>query len=94
MKTSVKVSEQTVNAIRDFLSLNERFKDSYFWASPSFSASQRRAYENKNSFSYEGDGIKLNFSVYCSCKNFYVLKTVEINGKTTNATSLKKYIKQ
>lgn len=86
------ISEQTKNAIRTYLNLNAKFKNAYFWSSP-FSANQRRSYEEKNSFTYEGDGITLNFEVSCSCKNIYINKKITINGETKNATSLKKYIK-
>jgi len=90
MKTKT-ISTETKNAISTYLMLNEKFRNSFFWSPPS-GASSRRSYEEKNSFEYSGDGIELTFKVECSCKNIYITKSVSIDGMTTNATSLKKFI--
>lgn len=91
MATKTQISEETKNAISTYINLSEKFKNSYFWNSPS-SASQRRSMEQKNSFEYEGDGITLSFSISCSCKNVYVSKSITIDGISKTVASLKKYI--
>ena len=90
--TATQISEQTKQAITTYLSLNDKFRNSYFWSSPSNAAS-RRSYENRNHFEYEGDGISLSFIVRCSCKNIYVSKSVAINRESKTAAALKKYVK-
>ena len=91
MKAIKSISNETKSAIAAYMNLNKSFKGAYFFKPPSNAAS-RRAYENRNSLSYEGDGIKLNFSISCSAKNVYVTRFVEIDGIITNATSLKKFL--
>ena len=92
MKAIKVVTEETKEAIRRYLALNEKFRNAYFFT-PQSSAGGRRRYENENTFDYDGDGISLKFSVKCSCKNVYIDKCIKIDGKITNATSLKKFVK-
>lgn len=92
MKTKLQISNETKQAIQTWINLSNKFKGSYFWKSLG-NAGTRRSMEAKNTLDYESDGIKLHFSITCSCKNVYVNKSVEINGKLTNATALKKFLK-
>jgi len=85
------VSAQTKSAIRSYIDFCEKFKNAYFFTPPS-NASSRRSYENKNSFSYKGDGIELDFDISCSARNVYVKKHVYINGDKKTAAALKKYL--
>lgn len=86
------VSDKTKDAIEEFLALSVKFKNAWFFK-PDSSASSRRKYESRYSMKYIGDGIALIFTVRCSARNVYVSKSVEINGKVTNATALKKFVK-
>lgn len=91
MKTTFTASEEAQKAIKTWMTLSEKFRNSYFWKSP-MSASSRRHMEQVNSFKYEDEHLSLSFSISCSCKNIYVNKSVSIDGKPTNATALKKFI--
>lgn len=93
MKNSVnQISEKAKEAIQIYLRLNEKFRNSYFWSSPS-GASSRRSYEQKNSFEYEDEKFSLSFQVSCSCRNIYVSRNVMIDGVKKTAAALKKYVK-
>ena len=85
------ISEETRKAIQNYLNLNEKFKNSFFWSPPAGSYS-RRKYEKENTFQYEGEGIYLHFIVECSCKNIYIRRYVKINGIAKTAAALKKYV--
>jgi hypothetical protein len=85
------ISDPASEAIKKYLYLVEKFKNYYFWNSPS-SAKQRRNYERQNSFSYQDEIIKLHFTVECSCKNIYVTKSAIINGKKVTNITLKKLL--
>lgn len=84
--------EKVQDAIRQYLELNNKFKNAYFFNPPS-SAKERQRYEADNSMTYNKYGLEMFFEVDCSCKNVYVYKHIYIDGKKTNATALKKYLK-
>lgn len=90
MKT---ISEETKQAISDFLRLSEKYAKCYFWSARGTNANTRRTQEQRDSMKYEGDGISLDFSLSISCNHYYVTKSIMIDGKTTNANALKKFIK-
>ena len=89
---NLNISNNTKKAIKEYLEKCDKYRNSYFWSN--FGNSQQRSYrENQEQFSYSGDGIEIEFSISLSRKNCYVYKSININGKKTNATALKKYIR-
>ena len=90
MKT---ISEDTKQSITDFLRLSEKYAKCYFWSARGQMAGQRRTQEERDSMTYVGDGISLDFSLRISCTHYYVTKNIMIDGKTTNANALKKFVK-
>ena len=75
----------------------ESFKNSYFWTPPT-SASGRRSFEKYKSFdetfTIGGKLYRVAVGVTCSCKNVYVNKTVEIDGKRTTIATIKNLVKR
>ena len=92
MKNTIEATLEQKQAIAKFLQLSEKLKNSYFWANMG-NAANRRKMENNLSFFYSDSVFVLEISVSVSCKNVYVRKNVEITGKKTTATALKKFVK-
>jgi hypothetical protein len=92
MKANLNISEEQRKAISTYLNLNIKFKNAYFWSSPC-KATDRRKYEERNSFYYEDERFTLDFGVSCSASHIYINKKVIVDGKETNATSLKKFVR-
>ncbi|MDK4448989.1 hypothetical protein [Enterococcus casseliflavus] len=78
----------------DAVDNHERFRNSYFWSSPS-SAYARRKYEEDNSRIYEielidGGILEINQDVSCTCANLYYKMYVELKNTKLNIYDLNK----
>ncbi len=79
--------------LEEVIETAEKFKNAYFWSSPS-SASERRRYEKKYSieefcFEYDGHNYSVSYSVECSCRNIYAKGYYTKDGKKTTLTTIK-----
>ena len=85
--------------IENFTNHCERYKNTYFWHSPSLSY-QRRQAENASDFEYKEDdpyldfSIKLIFYVSVSCRHIYNHKKIYINGTKTTAKAFPKLLQE
>ena len=80
-------------AIHDIITQAEKFRHSYFFASPG-NASSRRSYEKYNSrdeiqWNDGKDIFTAKFDVSCSCNNVYATGYYTRNGKRTTLTAIK-----
>lgn len=77
---------------------HEYYKNSYFWDSPR-NSSQRRSYEDNNTFdiTFKSDYLVLDvvYSVNtsCSCKNIYISKELCINDTKYSLTKINSLLK-
>lgn len=87
-------SPATIKAIHQYLELNEKWKNSFFWSNFG-NARERSIKEDNNKLQYENtdEKIKLNFAVDLTRKNAYITKEIYIDDKKTNATKLKTILK-
>lgn len=85
--------EKTAMQLRILIDTAERFRNAYFWSSPS-SASSRRYYEQKNSipeFTWEegGHSYSAEYTVNCSARNVYAQGRYTKDGKKTTLLAIK-----
>lgn len=79
------------------LERHEKFKNCYFWSSPS-NSSARRAYEERYSstpinFKLNGVEYCIEQEVNCSCKNVYYSFSIFEDGEKKDIRTLKKIVK-
>ena len=83
--------------IEEYIFLNEKFKNSYFW-NPPLQAKKRREIEADNKMNFELNNryisLYLDFYLYISCKNYYVHKKAIINNAERNLSAVKKILKE
>jgi hypothetical protein len=91
MKTQINLTQVQKDAINYYLSLNEKYKNSFFWHGNQNAAGRRRQ-ERNDSFEYKDYVIELSFILSCSCRHFYINKTIYVNGEKRNAATLKNLI--
>ena len=79
--------------IEDAISFHEKFKNAYFFDSPS-SANSRRSYEKQNKrdikFIYDGKEYRYSARVTCSCKNVYYYGTFSVDKVIKDVRAFKK----
>ena len=89
------LTKNDVVAINRYISLSEDSKNMYFWTPPSVAA-LRRVTEEKNHLRYSsiinGKELVLSFTLSCSCKNYYVYKTITFGGVKKDIRFLRKIL--
>ena len=82
-----------------FMSLNRKYKNSYFWENNGNAATRRRQ-EERDSLEFEMAIPEIDFSIYLSfdlrisCMNVYVYRTIKIKGRDTTSRSFEKLINE
>lgn len=93
----VRLTDEQYQEFKEFVRLCDYYKNAYFWTPPS-SAGQRRSIEKRDYVGYgcEIDGVTywISFSVSCSCRNYYVSKSVYRDGKKTTVTVIKTLLRK
>lgn len=100
--------QEGIEALEELLRTTEgsyaKFRNAYF-RSPPGNASSRRSYEEKHSWASQvwiqhetartnrRYLVEVSFQVSCSCRNIYIDKSIWINGKGTNLTGLRGFVK-
>lgn len=89
---------ELINNIKHLIETAEKFRNSYFWTSPS-SAGMRRSYEKQNSvpmieWDEGGNHYTAEYNVSCSCKNIYASGIYTKNGNKTTLTTIKNSLKR
>lgn len=85
--------------VENFMSLNEKYKYSYFWSNNGNAASRARQ-SKKDSFEFElaieqlQFSISLEFYVRMSCMNVYITKNIYINKRLTTSRSFEKLLNE
>lgn len=89
--------EKIKEEAEEYIYLNKKFKNSYFWETPG-KAEKRREIESNNWTEFEINNryisLYLNFYLHVSCSYFYVYKKVMINNKKTNLRAVRQVLKE
>lgn len=90
--------KDTINAIAKIITQAEKFRNAYFFGTPS-KASWRREYEKNNTiapveWSEGGHTYSAAYRVECSCKNVYARGDYYRDGRKTTLTSIKNSYKR
>ena len=89
--------EKIKEEAEEYIYLNEKFKNAYFWETPG-KKERRREIEADNYIEFEINNryisLYLNFYLHVSCSYFYVYKKVIINNKKTNLRAVRQVLKE
>jgi hypothetical protein len=86
---------ETIEALKKYALLADKFKHSYFWK-PIKGAANRKFMEETNALSYEcaEERIRILFKVDVTCSNIYVSKSVYVDGHKMSMVWVRKILKQ
>lgn len=95
---NTKISKKNLETLGWIIHTAEKFKNSYFWSSPSL-ASLRRKMERDNSYDTVewidgGNVYTAAFRVSCSVNNVYASGIYTKNGKKTTLTAVRNSYKR
>lgn len=89
---------ETIRKIREIIETAERLRNAYFWT-PAGNAAGRRSAEKRYSkprveWDDGKDHFTAEYTVSCSCHNFYAYGTYTRNGKKTTLTAIRNSLKR
>ena len=94
-KSHTKTIKSVISTLDSYIKENEKYKNAYFWNSPSSSSARRNMeFENKLDFKILGDNITIETSLAVTCNNVYYSKHYSLNGENKDLRLIKKTIKK
>lgn len=93
------LTKEARNAIENALYTHDRFKNSYFWKTPTFASGRRKMeakfYDENPGFYIETEKglIEVNPSLSVRCRNVYYSLSIKLDGKSKDIRALKALLK-